>query len=102
MSMITLGRHRAPGRVNPVVSLSSAVVRGARPAMTLTATFAAAGGMVAGLVSTANAVPAATATASSADSVVLSGGPVAKVAYGNPVISGTTTASRALRSRQWR
>lgn len=91
MSTSAQGRHRASGRLNPVHSLSAALVRGARPALTVTASVAAAGGMVAALSGPASAAPAAP-QAPSSESVVLSGTSSARVSYGlqlvNPAPAG--------------
>ncbi|MBW3085544.1 hypothetical protein KEM60_01744 [Austwickia sp. TVS 96-490-7B] len=87
MSNRTVGRHRAPGSSNPVASLSSAVVRGARPAVAATATVAATGGIaIVGLTGTANAAQAAP-NAPTAEAVVLSGDTSASVSYGAPVMA---------------
>ncbi|SEV92769.1 NlpC/P60 family protein [Austwickia chelonae] len=93
MSKYTVGRHRAPGRLNPVSSFSSAVARGARPAVAATATVAAAGSMA--LAGTANASPTAP-NAVAAEAVVLTGGAVdTTVSYGLPVMAAAEEASEA-------
>jgi peptidoglycan DL-endopeptidase CwlO len=51
------GRHRAPIRLNPAVSLSSAISRSAKPATKASAVFVVSGGMVASF-----ALPASAAT----------------------------------------
>jgi peptidoglycan DL-endopeptidase CwlO len=51
------GRHRAPIRLNPALSLSAAISRSARPAAKASAVFAVSGGMVASF-----ALPASAAT----------------------------------------
>lgn len=86
MSTSAQGRHRASGRLNPVHSLSAALVRGARPALTATASVAAAGGMVAALSGPASAAPAAP-QAPSSESVVLSGTSSARVSYGLQLVN---------------
>jgi len=49
------GRHRAPTRLNPALSLSAAVSRSARPAAKASAVFAVSGGMVASFALPASA-----------------------------------------------
>jgi len=51
------GRHRAPGRLNPATSLSTAISRSAKPAAKASAVLAISGGMVASF-----ALPASAAT----------------------------------------
>jgi cell wall-associated NlpC family hydrolase len=55
------GRHRAPGRYNPVSEISGIVAKSAQPAVKTTAVIAASGGLVASF-----ALPASAATASHA------------------------------------
>ncbi|MEP7036666.1 MAG: C40 family peptidase [Actinomycetota bacterium] len=57
MSNNVSGRHRAPIRLNPALSLSSAISRSAKPAAKASAVFAVSGGMVASF-----ALPASAAT----------------------------------------
>ena len=57
MSNQVSGRHRSPIRLNPAVSLSSAISRSAKPAAKASAVFAVSGGMVASF-----AMPASAAT----------------------------------------
>ena len=57
MSNNVSGRHRAPIRLNPALSLSSAISRSAKPAAKASAVFAVSGGMVASF-----AMPASAAT----------------------------------------
>ena len=57
MSNADMGRHRAPGRLNPASSLSSAISRAAKPATKASAVLAVSGGMVASF-----ALPASAAT----------------------------------------
>ncbi len=100
MSMHAVGRHRAPGRLNPLKSFSSAVKRSTRPAVTASL---AAGGLMAAMAGPASAAPAAPAPA--ADAVVLSGNAASKVTYGLSVVtkapakSATTFKGVSLASR---
>jgi cell wall-associated NlpC family hydrolase len=55
----TAGRHRAPGRYNPVSEISGIVAKSAQPAVKPSAVIAASGGLVASF-----ALPASAATAS--------------------------------------
>ena len=57
MSTNNSGRHRAPGRLNPASSLSTAISRSAKPAAKASAVIAVSGGMVASF-----ALPASAAT----------------------------------------
>ena len=82
MSTHAAGRHRAPGRLNPLKSFSSAVKRSTRPAVTASL---AAGGLMAAMAGPASAAPAAPAPA--ADAVVLSGNASSKVTYGLSVVT---------------
>ena len=59
MSKPDLGRHRAPGRLNPASSLSAAVSRAAKPATKASAVLAVSGGMAASFALPASAAPAA-------------------------------------------
>lgn len=93
MSANVSGRHRAPARLTPGTSLPSAMRRCARPAMTVTASVAAAGGMVAALSIPASAAPAAP-QAPAAESVVLSGASSARVSYGMQVVNPARPAAK--------
>jgi len=53
------GRHRAPNRLNPASSLSTAISRSAKPAAKASAVFAISGGMVASFALPASASPLA-------------------------------------------
>lgn len=57
MSKNMSGRHRAPGRLNPASSLSTAISRSARPAAKASAVIAVSGGMVATFALPASAAP---------------------------------------------
>ena len=59
MASHSSGRHRAPGRFNPVSELSGIVASAAQPAVKTSAVIAASGGLVASF-----ALPASAATAS--------------------------------------
>ena len=61
MASHTAGRHRAPGRYNPVSEISGIVAKSAQPAVKTSAVIAASGGLVASF-----ALPASAATASQA------------------------------------
>ena len=60
MSNHLTGRHRAPGPLNPASSLSSAILRSAKPASKTSAVILISGGMVASLALPASAAPLAT------------------------------------------
>lgn len=62
MASPTPGRHRAPGRFNPVSELSGIVVTAAQPAVKTSAVIAASGGLVASFALPASAAPAAAST----------------------------------------
>jgi peptidoglycan DL-endopeptidase CwlO len=67
------GRHRAPGRFNPVTELTGIVTKSAQPAVKTTAIIAASGGLVASF-----ALPASAATVEHvADTSAASAAPVA-------------------------
>jgi cell wall-associated NlpC family hydrolase len=66
------GRHRAPGRFNPVSELSGIVAKSAQPAVKTSAVIAASGGLVASF-----ALPASAATASQATEKAPSSAPAA-------------------------
>jgi cell wall-associated NlpC family hydrolase len=53
------GRHRAPGRYNPVSEISGIVAKSAQPAVKTSAVVAASGGLVASFALPASAAPAA-------------------------------------------
>jgi len=53
------GRHRAPGRFNPVSELAGIAAKSAQPAVKTTAVIAASGGLVASFALPASAAPAA-------------------------------------------
>ena len=61
MASHAAGRHRAPGRFNPVAELSGIVAKSAQPAVKTSAVIAASGGLVASF-----ALPASAATVSHA------------------------------------
>ena len=70
MASPTSGRHRAPGRFNPVSELSGIVATAAQPAVKTSAVIAASGGLVASFALPASAAPAAaTKAAGQASSV---------------------------------
>jgi len=56
------GRHRAPGRFNPVSELTGIVATAAQPAVKTSAVIAASGGLVASFALPASAAPAAPGT----------------------------------------
>lgn len=58
MASQTSGRHRAPGRFNPVSELSGIVATAATPAVKTSAVLAASGGLVASFALPASAAPA--------------------------------------------
>ena len=60
MSNHTSGRHRAPTRLNPALSLSTAISRSAKPAAKASAVIAVSGGMVASFALPASAAPLTT------------------------------------------
>jgi cell wall-associated NlpC family hydrolase len=55
------GRHRAPGRFNPVSEISGIVAQAAQPAVKTSAVLAASGGLVASFALPASAAPASSA-----------------------------------------
>ena len=57
MSNHISGRHRAPTRLNPALSLSAAISRSAKPAAKASAVIAVSGGMVASFALPASAAP---------------------------------------------
>ena len=59
MASHATGRHRAPGRFNPVSELSGIVAQAAQPAVKTSAVIAASGGLVASFALPAAAAPAA-------------------------------------------
>jgi peptidoglycan DL-endopeptidase CwlO len=63
------GRHRAPGRFNPVSELSGIVASAAQPAVKTSAVIAASGGLVASFALPAAAASASPATASKSTTV---------------------------------
>jgi cell wall-associated NlpC family hydrolase len=63
------GRHRAPGRFNPVSELSGIVASAAQPAVKTSAVIAASGGLVASFALPASAATASPATAGKSASV---------------------------------
>ncbi|KRE58916.1 hypothetical protein ASG70_16885 [Phycicoccus sp. Soil748] len=58
MSSHAAGRHRAPGRFNPVSELAGIAAKSAQPAVKTTAVIAASGGLVASFALPASAAPA--------------------------------------------
>lgn len=62
MASHAAGRHRAPGRFNPVSELSGIVAQAAQPAVKTSAVIAASGGLVASFALPAAAAPASAAT----------------------------------------
>ena len=60
------GRHRAPGRFNPLSELSDIAAKAAEPAVKTSAVLAASGGLVAAFAIPAQAVPAEKTTSSPA------------------------------------
>jgi peptidoglycan DL-endopeptidase CwlO len=58
------GRHRAPGRYNPVSELTDIVAKSAQPALKTSAVIATSGGLVASFALPASAAPAASAAKS--------------------------------------
>ena len=59
MASHSTGRHRAPGRFNPVSELADIAAKAAQPAVKTTAVIAASGGLVASFALPASAAPAA-------------------------------------------
>ena len=59
MASHAAGRHRAPGRYNPVSEISGIVAKSAQPAVKTSAVVAASGGLVASFALPASAAPAA-------------------------------------------
>ena len=59
MATHAAGRHRAPGRYNPVSEISGIVAKSAQPAIKTSAVVAASGGLVASFALPASAAPAA-------------------------------------------
>lgn len=99
MASHSTGRHRAPGRFNPVSELSGIVASAAQPAVKTSAVIAASGGLVASFAlpaSAASASPApvaakgATTTAPVAVQAPETAAPAASSAFG--VIGFTATA----------
>lgn len=86
MTMLAVGRHRAPGHPTFRQSISSAVRRGVKPAVTASV---AAGGLLAALSAPAAAAPPAPA----ADAVVLAGSASSSVTYGLPVMTKAATST---------
>ena len=87
MSNNVSGRHRAPIRLNPALSLSSAISRSAKPAAKASAVFAISGGMVASFALPASAAtytPVAKAKAAAASEVLPTPAPSAEQA---PLVS---------------
>ena len=73
MASHSSGRHRAPGRFNPVSELSGIVASAAQPAVKTSAVIAASGGLVASFAlpaSAATASPKSTAKATTVDAPV--------------------------------
>jgi cell wall-associated NlpC family hydrolase len=64
------GRHRAPGRFNPVSELTGIVANAAQPAVKTSAVIAASGGLVASFALPASATPAKPATGATATTSV--------------------------------
>ncbi|NNM47833.1 NlpC/P60 family protein [Knoellia koreensis] len=62
MASHSSGRHRAPGRFNPVSELSGIVASAAQPAVKTSAVIAASGGLVASFALPASAVPSTART----------------------------------------
>ncbi len=60
------GRHRAPGRFNPVSEISGIVAQAAQPAVKTSAVLAASGGLVASFALPASAAPASSAVTTKA------------------------------------
>ena len=69
MASHSSGRHRAPGRFNPVSELSGIVASAAQPAVKTSAVIAASGGLVASFALPAAAASASPATASKSTTV---------------------------------
>lgn len=80
MPMHHVGRHRASERLNPVASLTSAVGRSAKPAITASAALVVSGGVVASIAAPAQAAPAAAAVVA------------APAVVARPAVSTRTTA----------
>lgn len=75
MSEIATGRHRAPGKYNPLSELSNAVSRSAEPAVKTSAVLAASGGLVAAFALPAQAgAEADTQTLAKVDATATAGG----------------------------
>ena len=98
MATPAAGRHRAPGRYNPLSEISGIVAQSAQPAIKTSAIVAASGGLVASFALPASAAPAApqaakAATGTAAPAAVqapVSAGPRAADTYG--LIGFTATA----------
>lgn len=69
MASHSSGRHRAPGRFNPVSELSGIVASAAQPAVKTSAVIAASGGLVASFALPASAATASPSSASKATTV---------------------------------
>ena len=86
MSRPDMGRHRAPGRLNPASSLSAAVSRAAKPATKASAVLAVSGGMAASFALPASAAPMAPEVETKA--------PATNVALLTPVAAPATVVAR--------
>lgn len=94
-----VGRHRAPGRPNPVVALTSAVGRNVQPAVTASAALVVSSGVVAAIAVPAQAVPsspAATTTLTSVAAVPAAPAATARIT-GPAVVSRTAAVSAVVR-----
>ena len=85
------GRHRAPGRYNPLSEFKVAMSRSAAPAVKSSAVLAASGGLVAAFAVPTTASAEGTALAANVDPVVAAGN--AGIAAGGVAQSGASTAA---------
>jgi cell wall-associated NlpC family hydrolase len=101
------GRHRAPGRLNPASSLSTAISRSAKPAAKASAVLVVSGGMVASFALPASAATRAVAVKAKAAAAVevqtlaapaAAQAPLVSPAFGNIGFSGVDKPELAVRT----
>ena len=107
MSTNNSGRHRAPGRLNPASSLSTAISRSAKPAAKASAVIAVSGGMVASFALPASAdtltpqaktnVPAATEVVLAIAAPSAAQAPLVSPAFGDIGFSGVAKPKPVVR-----
>lgn len=85
------GRHRAPGRYNPISEFKVAMSRSAAPAVKSSAVLAASGGLVAAFAVPTTAAAEGSQLASSVDPVVAAGS--AGIAAGGATAAGTSSTA---------